>query len=590
MNQTSISSSEALAFQNNYQEMLKLMTELIGQRILKSAPSRPNDNLKIYENSQLIYGRDEEGVFRDELSGLVGRILDPERVDRLRQLRATPVGEIVPESPNILVVLNEQVVLKSDETGRVLTNHWNPNLEEAHQSEVVAETSGVSQADRSSNSTPTKEPELTDFDGFEPEVAFDDEDENFVRAVESEPPQSEVVAETPRVSQGDHLSNSNPTKEPELTDLDGFEPAVVFYEDENFLKAVEAGPPEFEDSWDYLDLESVVPPPNRPHYTLEDRNEVLGNPEGLEKAIVEGPPPDDGFATVLEPLEPMESPTEEIGVAQIHHQINQLPDEFASLKQLLLLQSRQITQLSEQVQQLNQQQKLDDFRPWIEERTQSPQDLGWWQRSYQVVQEIRERWQSHSLAQQSARSLHELFHRYSDGETYQSRQYQISKQGTFYRLTDSQDQSLVQWQETPLGIQVGHSQLSESVHQAIEKMRSQLLEGKTPSGDFAPDGSSDARYLARVDRVVQTLVRYAQAQGGKAEVAGRFHYRWMASAQGQVRIDRANGDGTLLVKSQGRLQSRLNEADLRYFEQMVPALTKKSAATATRKSGANLER
>jgi hypothetical protein len=588
MNQIPISSSEALAFQNNYQEMLKLMTELIGQRILKSAPSRPNDNLKIYENSQLIYGRDEEGVFRDELSGLVGRILDPERVDRLRQLRATPVGEVVPESPNILVVLNEQVVLKSDETGRVLTNHWNPNLEEAHQSEVVAETSGVSQADRRSNSTPTKESELTDFDGFEPEVEFDDEDENFLKAVES--PESEVVAETPPVVQADRRSNSNAAKEPELTDLDEFEPAVVFYEDENFLRAVEAGPPEEEDSWDYLDLESVVPPPNPPHYTLEDRNEVLGNPEGLEKTVAEGPPPDDGFATVIEPLEPMESPTEEIGVAQIHHQINQLPDEFAALKQLLLLQSHQITQLSEQVQQLNQKQTSDDFSLWIEERTQSPQDLGWWQRSYQVLQEMQERWQSHSRSQQSARSLHELFHRYSDGETYQSRQYQIAKQGTFYRLTDSQDQLLVQWQETPLGIQVGHSQLSESAHQAIEKMRSQLLEGKTPSGDFAPDGSSDARYLARVDRVVQTLVRYAQAQGGKAEVAGRFHYRWMASAQGQVRIERANGDGALLVKSQGRLQSQLNEADLRYFEQMVPALTQKSAATATRKSGANLER
>ncbi|MGL5193401.1 MAG: hypothetical protein ACRC8Y_07330, partial [Chroococcales cyanobacterium] len=290
MNQIPISSSEALAFQNNYQEMLKLMTELIGQRILKSAPSRPNDNLKIYENSQLIYGRDEEGVFRDELSGLVGRILDPERVDRLRQLRATPVGEVVPESPNILVVLNEQVVLKSDETGRVLTNHWKPNLEEAHQSKVVAETSGVSQADRSSNSIPIKAPELTDFDGFDPQVAFDDEDENFVRAVEAEPPQSEGVAETPGVSQANHRSNSNPTKEPDLADFDGFEPAVVFYEDENFLRAVEAGPPEFEDSWDYLDLESVVPPPNPPNYTLEDRNEVLGNPEGLEKAVAEGPP------------------------------------------------------------------------------------------------------------------------------------------------------------------------------------------------------------------------------------------------------------------------------------------------------------
>ncbi len=232
MNQLPISSSEALAFQNNYQEMLKLMTELIGQRILKSAPSRPNDHLKIYENSQLIYGRDEEGVFRDELSGLVGRILDPERVDRLRQLRATPVGEVVPESPNILVVLNEQVVLKSDETGRVLTNRWNPNLEEAHQSEVVAETSGVSQADRRSNSTPTKEHELTDFDGFEPEVEFDDEDENFLKAVES--PESEVVAETPPVVQADRRSNSNAAKEHELTDFDEFEPAVVFLDSEKF--------------------------------------------------------------------------------------------------------------------------------------------------------------------------------------------------------------------------------------------------------------------------------------------------------------------------------------------------------------------
>ncbi|MCT7973380.1 hypothetical protein [Laspinema olomoucense] len=583
MNQFSISSSEALAFQSNYQEMLKLMSELIGQRILKPAPSRPKDNLKIYENSQLIYGRDEEGVFRDELSGLVGRLLDPERVDRLRQLRATPVGEVVPESPNILIILDEQVVLKSDETGRVLTNRWNPNLEEVYQSEVVAETPPVVQADRPSNSTPTKAPELTDFDGFEPEVAFDKDE-----VVETELPQSERVAETPRVPQGERPSNSPPLNEPELTDFDGFEPPVVFYEDENFLRAVEAGPPEFEDAWDYLDLESVASHPNPTHYTLEDRNEVLGDPEGLEKAVVQGPPPDDGFTTVPEAFEQTESPTEEIGVARIYQQINQLPNDCASLKQLLLLQTRQITQLSEQVQQLNQKQQLDDFSLWIEERTQQPQDIAWWQRSYQIVEKIRERWQSHSQSQQSARSLHELFHRYCDGETYRSRQYQISKQGTFYSLSDSQDQLLVQWQETPFGIQVEQSQLSQSAHQSIERMRSQLLEGKTPNGDFAPDGSSDARYFARVDRVVQTLVRYAQANGGKVEVAGRFHYRWMASAQGQVRIERAKGDGVLLVKSQGRLQSQLNEADLRYFEQMVPALTQKSAAI--RKSPADLER
>lgn len=583
MTQFPVSSGEALAFQQQYQEMLRLMVELIGKRLINSSPSQPKDTLKIYENSQLIYGRDEEGVFRDELSGLVGRLLDPERVDRLRKLRATPVGEVVPEAQNISVILNEQVVLESDETGRVLINRWNPNLDKAHQSEVVAETPPVVQGDRLSNSPPPKTPELGDFDGFESEVVFD-EDENSLKAGESELPQSEVVAETSAVTQADRLSNSDPFKTPELDDFDRLEPKVMFYEDENFLKAVEAGPPEEEDCWDYLDLESVVPPPNSPNYTLEDRNEVLGNPEALEKAVAEGPPPDDFLTTVPEAFDHTHSPMPEMGLDRIYQQINQLPDEPDSLKQLLLLQSRQLTQLSEQVQQITQ--TSDDFHPWIEERTQYPQELRWWQRSYQF---FRERWQSHTLSQKSARSLHELFHRYSDGETYRSSQYQISKQGKFYRLTDSQDQPLVQWQETPLGIQVAQCRLSESVHQAIEKMRSQLLQGKTPIGDFAPDGSSDARYLARVDRVVQTLTRYARANGGKAEVAGRFHYRWMASAQGQVRIDRANGDGTLLVKSQGRLQSWLNEADLRYFEQMLPALTK-SAETLNRQSGANLER
>lgn len=113
-----VEASDAKAIQQHYEQVIEALL-----RTLLDTKEKNNDKqgLQIFDNDRLVYGR-EGNQFRDEVSSFSGQLLNPQIIIELQQLRATKVGDVVETAANKRVELDGQVVLQSDENGKVVVN------------------------------------------------------------------------------------------------------------------------------------------------------------------------------------------------------------------------------------------------------------------------------------------------------------------------------------------------------------------------------------------------------------------------------------------------------------------------------------
>ncbi|RUT01640.1 hypothetical protein DSM106972_067370 [Dulcicalothrix desertica PCC 7102] len=113
-----VEASDAKVIQQHYEQVIEALL-----RTLLDAKEKNNDKqgLQIFDNDRLIYGR-EGNQFRDEVSSFSGQLLNPDIIIELQQLRAAKVGDVVEGAANKRVELDGQVVLQSDENGKVVVN------------------------------------------------------------------------------------------------------------------------------------------------------------------------------------------------------------------------------------------------------------------------------------------------------------------------------------------------------------------------------------------------------------------------------------------------------------------------------------
>jgi hypothetical protein len=109
---------DTTAIQQHYEQVIEVLLRAI---LDAKQDSDERQGLKIFDGDRLVYGRDNN-QFRDEVSGLSGQLLNPQLISELQQLRFAPVGEVVEGAINNRVELDGQVVLQSDENGRVIVN------------------------------------------------------------------------------------------------------------------------------------------------------------------------------------------------------------------------------------------------------------------------------------------------------------------------------------------------------------------------------------------------------------------------------------------------------------------------------------
>ena len=115
-----LNSGDATAIQQHYEQII----ETLLRRLLDVQNSGDNQQqyLKIFDGDRLVYGRDNN-QFRDEISGISGQLLNPQLISELQQLRSTPVGDVASGVANKKVELDGQVILQSNENGKVLVNN-----------------------------------------------------------------------------------------------------------------------------------------------------------------------------------------------------------------------------------------------------------------------------------------------------------------------------------------------------------------------------------------------------------------------------------------------------------------------------------
>ncbi|RUS94183.1 hypothetical protein DSM106972_094420 [Dulcicalothrix desertica PCC 7102] len=113
-----VEASDAKGIQQHYEQVIEALL-----RTLLDAKEKDNDKqgLQIFDNDRLIYGQ-EGNQFRDEVSSFSGQLLNPQVITELQQLRTTKVGDVVEGAANKRVELDGQVVLQSDENGKVVIN------------------------------------------------------------------------------------------------------------------------------------------------------------------------------------------------------------------------------------------------------------------------------------------------------------------------------------------------------------------------------------------------------------------------------------------------------------------------------------
>jgi hypothetical protein len=259
--------------------------------------------------------------------------------------------------------------------------------------------------------------------------------------------------------------------------------------------------------------------------------------------------------------------------------------EDSPLKTLLITE---VEQLKAEIKALHQERSL--YQELIEQRLKQPQNTSWWQQiinnASTVVSSVTSavkigvrEFKENSKQHQFAASIKNLFQLQTQaGENqYQAGDYQISRNGSLYEVKDSAtDKQIIRFRDTNLGVQVEESDLVNVNIQDINSLQSSLQKNEPIPASFAPVGKQEAEYFARIEIVTNALVEYAAAQQRDVEIDGRFSYKWKASPDGNVQIEAKDGRSTLLEKTGGQLTSNMNERDLIYFEQILPALQPRS--------------
>ncbi|MDZ8238497.1 MAG: hypothetical protein RMZ69_15165 [Nostoc sp. ChiQUE01a] len=138
------------------------------------------------------------------------------------------------------------------------------------------------------------------------------------------------------------------------------------------------------------------------------------------------------------------------------------------------------------------------------------------------IQEFKQ----NSKQYQIAVSLKTLFHTqtHPGALEYQAAQYQIYRDGSLYKIKESETgKLLMQFRSTSLGMRVEAGNLESTHIQDINALQRSLKRNEPIPTSFTPVGRQQAEYFARIDKITNALVQYAQASW----LAPPPHQNWL---------------------------------------------------------------
>jgi hypothetical protein len=238
-------------------------------------------------------------------------------------------------------------------------------------------------------------------------------------------------------------------------------------------------------------------------------------------------------------------------------------------------------------------QLKDKYQDLINLRETEPRSTTWWSQAGNKVKDILQSFQDEKDNIQKAQTIRELFNRGTEmgDKTYQAEEYMISREGNNYTLQDKNGEKLMEFQSYSMGqIKIeGEVKLNENQKQEISQLKLQLERGENNLENFAPVGTKEAKNLGRINNILHTLTEYANSQGQKVQIKGQS-YSWVATPDGQAKIEANDERGTLLIKTKGQVMTRMNERDLIHFEQALDVIKQQIDLGKVTKENVNLTR
>lgn len=559
----------------------------------KTADAAENQNVEISTvdsqgHSQLLYGKDEQGNQVCQLT--------PELIQDLEQSVEAVPGKTVEGLPSLKVKLNETVLFESDRDGRVLSDSTpiNQQLEQQPENDSLLLTNlkisvfnpeeqdyellyGQAGSRQINRITPEQLMQVEQAADFPPgsqvegisafkiqadgQLIFHSDDAGNVLVNEGklpaviqqlQQPEAEISQSAAKIYEQEYGGYEFSDEESDYTpdyELDEYEEQKLNALVELMVPLVETIP------------DSVVAPERQQEREEQLYDDFFDAVQPHSQSVI--------VETIVQPsIESAIDPQlTKSGLDALDESLAQLSD--SPLKQVVQGMSSEMRQLEASQAQL----AMDEL---LAERAKEPHHPTWWQQLSTKVETMVEGVRDTFTQYRAASTLKDFAHQVGlqSGESYETTHYQLSREGKQYALSDSEGNLLMRFESGALGVKVDKTlpALEENHFRNTEQLRQDLGNSREPGGAFISQGTAEAQYLQRVNRITQSLAQYASAQpGGNAQVEGKFSYDWRSNAAGAVMIQDKQGN-VLLAAGNGHLRSRMDEKDLKHFEQMLPAL------------------
>lgn len=528
-----ISEGDAASFQQQYQRLIEEFVETL----LKLQDREKERIVQIFDKERLVYSSDSKKN-QDEISGLTGKLLHPEIIEQLEQMRDTPIGGIVEDARNKRVELDGRIVLQSDEQGMVIVNELRePEIanNEIFQPLKEENLAGVINSEDGKASEIPEEDKLAE--NYQSLPKFENERINDLVASVRQGLQfkdyakiEEAMYEVPYPVRKSAISFLSETERQEAKKLK-----------EHFMAEGLAGiRTEIKDE--------IARPIQQRNLGLEEQQ------ENLER----------GSERILRSLEKLpDNPTKKL--------VSSYTQDIQNLLQISQAQANQINELQRSVRELTQQ--------LTQQRLAQPENKSWWDETLITFSSAWEKWNQSQRQHQAASAIRTLYANQTvDGaNVLQLAEYRIEREGKNYTLSDNYGQILMQFKSTKLGVSVDSKsiQMKHNHYQDIEVLKTQQSKNEQPDGAFSRPGAREGikefdRYM-RSQAITSALIEYATKLGKDVMLDGEFSYKWKAKLDGEVKIYAKDGRGLILALAGNQMVSRMTPQDFGYFEE---ALTK----------------
>ncbi|MFB2920325.1 MULTISPECIES: hypothetical protein [Aerosakkonema] len=553
---------------NFIEQWRQFLEELLRSEPEESTPSARG--LQIYDNDRLVYGMEREtNQFLDEVTGLVGQVINPELLGQLEKLRDTPVGGLIPEAANKRIELDGKIILQSDRQGKVIINE----IMKAKSQEKFTENSLSTVAEPNSESVWLENqplPEPPEEENYYQPVEFDAN--GYLRVGNAE--------EVDEVNEPETVEASNTVYSPKAELLSVVREGIK-KGNYQIINQAYTGVPYQEKQQIFNSLTPEEQKEARLLKLIHQVEELSGITDGsIHNFVRSAMQKQSKSQPHLEPeIEQFAEKSRTIsGYEKVQRSLAALPQTTSV--QMAANYSTEMQSLLETIQQQNQQinslqNSVSQMQQLIAARVEQPTQFSWWQQAKQTVSNLWENFKHREDYHTYANAIRSFYTQKvtPNSSNIYVNSYVIQRDGKNYTLSDRDGQTVIKFRASGLGVRVdSHVRLQPEQERDLIELVMAQIKGRQPGGAFAVVGQQEADYYLRVQKLSSALVNYAKSQNSEVEIDGKLSYKWKATTEGDVEIHSKDGRGLLLVQSGGKMVTQLSERDLAYFEAILPKL------------------